>query len=66
VPTDVDQVMTQKELADMLKVSVEQLRLWRVRGFGPPMFRVGLQAIRYRRSEVERWITEQEQSAASA
>ena len=58
-----DRLLSQKELAEMLRVSIEQLRLWRNKGIGPSYFRVG-HAIRYRDVEVERWLREQEQAAS--
>ena len=52
-----DQMLTPKELADELRVSVRTLRGWRDRGRGPRATRVE-GAIRYRRSDVDRWLAE--------
>ncbi len=50
-----DQLLTVKELADYLGVPVATLYQWRYRREGPPGFRVG-RYLRYRRSDIERWI----------
>jgi len=50
-------MLTPKELADELRVSVRTLRGWRDRGRGPRATRVE-GAIRYRRSDVDRWLAE--------
>lgn len=60
-----DRLLSQKELAEALRVSIEQLRLWRNKGIGPAHFRVG-HAIRYRKVEVERWLREQERASEAA
>ncbi|WP_375426539.1 helix-turn-helix domain-containing protein [uncultured Friedmanniella sp.] len=44
------------DLSDMLGVPVPTLYGWRHRGEGPTGYRVG-RHVRYRRSEVERWLT---------
>jgi predicted site-specific integrase-resolvase len=53
-----DEMLTPQELADELRVSVRTLRGWRDRGRGPRVTRVE-GAIRYRRSDVDRWLAEQ-------
>jgi excisionase family DNA binding protein len=54
----VEELLTAQELARLLKVSVHTLRAWRREGVGPPWIKVG-RAIRYRRSDVERWLEQQ-------
>ncbi|WP_044884652.1 helix-turn-helix transcriptional regulator [Frankia gtarii] len=49
------------ELSRLIKVPVGTLRQWRHRGFGPLGFRVGGTVV-YRRSEVDRWLAEQERA----
>lgn len=50
-----DELLSPAELADVLGISVHTLYNWRVRGEGPPGFRVGGR-VRYRRSAVEAWL----------
>lgn len=42
------------EVAEMLGISVHTVRSWRLRGHGPPAYRMNT-AIRYDRQEVEEW-----------
>lgn len=53
------ELLTINELAEYLRVPVDTLRKWRVQGKGPRGARVG-KHVRYRRAEVERWLTQQE------
>ncbi|HHQ47258.1 MAG TPA: DNA-binding protein [Acidobacteria bacterium] len=52
-----DRLLTPAELADYLGVPVATLYVWRHRRQGPPGFRAG-RYLRYRLSDVERWIDE--------
>lgn len=47
------------EVATQLRVSVKTLENWRGLHIGPPAFKVSGR-VRYRRSEVIRWLAEQE------
>jgi excisionase family DNA binding protein len=58
----VEELLTEKELASLLKVSARTLRAWRDAGEGPPAIKIGRRAIRYRRSDVERWLEQQRES----
>jgi len=49
------QLLTQKETAKLLSISTKTLEAWRREGKGPPSIKVG-GAIRYRRSDLERYI----------
>lgn len=53
-----DEVMTLREVCDYLKVSPNTAYSWRSAGTGPRGFRVG-NRVRYRRADVEQWISEQ-------
>jgi len=53
-----EQLMTIQELARYLGVPVGTLYQWRYRREGPPGFRVG-RHVRYRRKDVEDWISQQ-------
>ncbi|WP_168706491.1 helix-turn-helix transcriptional regulator [Gordonia paraffinivorans] len=58
-----DAFLTTKQVADMYPfLSEGTLRYWRHAGTGPASFTVGGRKVVYRRSEIERWLTEQEES----
>jgi|TARA_B100002003_G_scaffold250329_1_gene289421 excisionase family DNA binding protein len=54
--------MTIDELAGYLKVRPATLYGWRHEGSGPPGVKVG-RAVRFRREDVDAWITETNQDA---
>ena len=51
----VDRLLTVEDLADYLDVPVATIYAWRYRRRGPPGFRVG-RHLRFRWSDIERWI----------
>jgi excisionase family DNA binding protein len=55
-------MLTLAEVAAELRVPAETLRKWRAQGTGPRAAKVG-KHLRYRRSEVDRWLAEREQEA---
>ncbi|MEV5832820.1 helix-turn-helix domain-containing protein [Nocardia sp. NPDC052112] len=55
-----DDWLTTAELAQEYKFTIGTLRYWRHIGYGPACFALG-RKIFYRRTDVEAWITEQEQ-----
>lgn len=60
MPAD-DVLLTEAEVADLLRVSQRTVRRWRNEGTGPPALRVG-RRIRYRRSAVEAWLDRRDQA----
>jgi excisionase family DNA binding protein len=52
-------MLTLAEVAAELRVPAETLRKWRTQGTGPRAAKVG-KHLRYRRSEVDRWLAERE------
>jgi excisionase family DNA binding protein len=54
----IDELLTMKEVADVVRVPVATLRYWRHLGSGPRSFRVG-RSVRYWRTEVLRWLEQQ-------
>ncbi len=52
-----DRLLTVEELANYLDVPVATIYAWRHRRQGPPGFRVG-RHLRFRYSDVQRWIEE--------
>lgn len=59
---DDDRLLTVDELAEFLDLPVRTLYTWRYRGEGPVGFRVG-KHIRYRWSDVDRWVRERVHAA---
>ena len=58
-------ILTPREVADLLKVSVRALDKWRSEAeAGPPFIRCG-RLVRYRTSDLERWL-DQRASAGGA
>ena len=52
-----DEMLTLKEVAELVRVPEATLRYWRHLGTGPRGFRIG-RTVRYWRSEVHRWLEE--------
>jgi len=50
--------LTDAQLCEWLQVEDRTTFRWRRDGTGPPFLRLGSRQIRYRRSDVERWLTE--------
>jgi excisionase family DNA binding protein len=53
-----DKLWRIKELAEFLGIPKQTIYQWRTKGYGPPAVRIG-KYVKYRPSDVERWITEQ-------
>jgi predicted DNA-binding transcriptional regulator AlpA len=53
-----DELLTMREVADVVRVPVATLRYWRHLGSGPRSFRVG-RSVRYWRTEVLDWLEQQ-------
>jgi excisionase family DNA binding protein len=58
-------LLTIKQVADRLTVSVGCLRAWRIRGEGPPAIRVG-SALRWDEREVDAWLNARRESGGMA
>lgn len=54
-----DELVTSEELAEELRIPHGTIRSWRSRGKGPRWFSAGGKHVRYRRSEINRWLAEQ-------
>jgi excisionase family DNA binding protein len=52
------------EASDYLRISIETLRKWRSQGTGPRAAKLG-KHLRYRRSELDRWVREQERASVA-
>lgn len=57
-PHEHDELMSIKEVADIVRVPEATLRYWRHLGAGPHSFRIG-RSVRYWRSEVLIWLEKQ-------
>lgn len=53
-----DELMTLKEVAELVRVPAATLRYWRHLGTGPHSFRIG-RSVRYWRNDVVHWLDEQ-------
>lgn len=56
--TDIDDLLTLREVAELLRVPEATLRYWRNQHLGPDSYKVG-RHVRYPRSEVQRWLRSQ-------
>ena len=52
---EADALLREGEAANFLKLSVRTLQAWRCQGLGPAFCTAG-RAIRYRRSDLARWV----------
>jgi excisionase family DNA binding protein len=52
-------LLSTRELAAFLGVSVPTILNWKRKGIGPPRCLMGDRLVRYRREDVERWLEEQ-------
>ena len=64
-PAELDQLLTEPEAAAFLNFSPRALQAWRVRGGGPPYVKISTRAVRYRKSDLDRWIEERLRTSTS-
>lgn len=55
---DSQELLSIEEAAELTRTPVSTMRYWRHVGKGPHSFRVG-RRVRYRRTDVEHWLSEQ-------
>jgi predicted DNA-binding transcriptional regulator AlpA len=58
-----ERLLLPPEVAEILRIEVETLEGWRSKGIGPKYLKLGKREIRYRPSEVLRWLDERVCSA---
>ncbi|HTX94755.1 MAG TPA: helix-turn-helix domain-containing protein [Mycobacterium sp.] len=58
-----DEFLTTKQVSELFGLPEGTLRYYRLRGTGPASFKLGGRRVVYRRSEVDRWVAEQEISS---
>ena len=56
VTSGTDVLVTRNELARRLGVSLTTLWRWHKTGYGPPVVKIGSTQVRYKQSEVERFV----------
>ncbi|WP_099591621.1 helix-turn-helix transcriptional regulator [Paramylibacter kogurei] len=54
---DNNKLVNEREAASILCYSVRALQNWRHRGGGPDFVRVSARSIRYRRADLDAWVT---------
>ena len=54
--------LTEKEVAEMLRVTVRTLQIWRALGTAPKYYRHGYKGVRYRIADVISWKNQRPQS----
>ncbi len=59
-PTIEERLLRCDEVAELLRVGEDALAAWRRLGKGPPYLRYGARCVRYRRRDVELWLSQQE------
>lgn len=58
-PADAWQLLTPKQVAQILAVDPRTLQAWRLRKQGPAFVRLGTHTVRYRQSDIEAFISKQ-------
>lgn len=58
-------LVDEREAASILCYSVRALQNWRHRGGGPDFVKVSSRSVRYRRTDLEKWISERTVSNTS-
>ena len=61
---DPNQLMTEKEVADLICVTQRALQNWRLRGGGPEYVKIG-RLVRYQRRDVMKFIEERKRQQTS-
>lgn len=70
IPTDFkeggdDELLCTKELAKRLSVSTQWLEIGRVHGYGPPFIKMSPRMVRYRISDVRKWLNARSRTSTS-
>lgn len=58
-----DQLYTAQEVASLVRVHIQTFYRWRRLGLGPRETCLGDAAVRYRESDVERWLSARREAA---
>ena len=54
------ELLAPPQAAAILKMSPLTLQQWRAAKYGPPFIRLSKRAVRYRRSDIEQWLRQQQ------
>lgn len=65
IMSDPNQLMDERQAADVLCYSVRALQNWRHRGGGPDFVKVSARSVRYRRADLDKWVAERTVSKTS-
>jgi len=60
-----EKVMTEKQASDYLQLTTRTLQAWRYRGGGPKYIRVSSKCVRYRQSDIDKWLASRIASSTS-
>ena len=63
--TEFKQLLTENEAAEALRISARTLQSWRVSGGGPRFLKIG-SAVRYDRTELDKWLDGRSAASTSA
>lgn len=65
IPQDPDALLYQAEVAYLTAQSERTLEAYRLKGGGPPFIVIGKRGVRYRRGDVQDWITARRRRSTS-
>lgn len=57
-------LLSEREAAKLVSVSIRTIQQWRLRGEGPPFLKIG-RAVRYSVEDIERWIETRRRTSTS-
>ena len=60
---DTDALIAERQAAGLLGLTPSALQAWRQRGGGPPYVRISSRCVRYKRSDLRRWVDERVESS---
>ncbi|MCP4203757.1 MAG: helix-turn-helix domain-containing protein [bacterium] len=62
---DPQALLNQAQTASLIGVSERTLECWRWKGNGPAFVKISSRAVRYRRQDIEQWVSERIQHSTS-
>ena len=62
---DPSALLNQSQAASLIGVSERTLECWRWKGNGPAFVKISSRAVRYRRQDIEKWVSERIQRSTS-
>ncbi len=60
-----DMLLTETEAAEILAVSVRTIQNWRIRGGGPPFYKLVAKTVRYRLGDLVEWLEQNRRGSTS-